>query len=302
MPDKQPLILDVDTGIDDAGAIALAVNSPEIELLLVSTVAGNVDISRTTDNTMRVLSFLGAERIPVHRGASRPLVRPHQDASDVHGTNGLGGVSLPPSPVEQGRDRGPAAVIRTAMARPGEITLVCTGPLTNLAIALNVEPSITRLLKRVVIMSGAFFNPGNITEFAEFNAFADPEAAEQVFAAPFADVTIVGLDATHQATCTRDEWNIAGEGSSPAARLLHTIYERSFTALEKDVVYLHDPLTLAIAVDPSLAAYMTGTVSVALAGERRGQTTVTEADSGAKIAMEIDASAFRSRLLERLRV
>ena len=302
MCEKQPFILDVDTGIDDAAALALAVNSPEIELLAVSTVAGNVDITQTTDNTLRVLSWLGVESVPVHRGASRPLVRPHHDAAHVHGTNGLGNTRLPASPAEPGRDRGPAAIIRMAFARPGEITLVCVGPLTNLAIALNVEPSITTLLKRVVIMGGSYFNPGNTTKFAEFNIYVDPEAAEQVFSAPFADMTVIGLDASHQAFISREEWDRAGASASPAARLLHKVYERSFTTRDKNSFYLHDPLALAIATNASLAGFATGTISVSLEGEERGKTTLHETPVGAKVARSVETERFNSMFLKRLEV
>jgi purine nucleosidase len=300
MSSAAPYILDVDTGIDDAVALALAVSSPEIELLAVTTLAGNVDIAQTTENTRRVLAMLGAGQVPVHRGASRPLARPHQDAAHVHGGNGLGNVELPPATGEQGKDRGPAAIIRMALARPGEITLVCVGPLTNLAIALNVEPTITTLLKRVVIMGGAFFNPGNITPFAEFNVFVDPEAAEQVFSAPFPDVTVVGLDASHQATLTRDDWERAKESNAPAAQLLGLVYGRSFTERGGSHFYLHDPLAVAIAIEPDLARYETGRVSVALDGERRGQTTFSEGGTGARIAKVIEVDRFHVRFRERM--
>ena len=126
--------------------------------------------------------------MPVHRGASRPLVRPHQDATHVHGTNGLGDAELPDPRRGIGPDRGPAAIMRLANARPGEITLVCVGPLTNLAIALNVEPACRSCCAGVVVMGGAYFTAGNITAHAEFNIFVDPEAAEQVMRRRFADV------------------------------------------------------------------------------------------------------------------
>src|SRR5688500_8734291 len=151
-----PYILDVDTGIDGALALALAVRSPEIGLLAVSTLAGNVDVERTTDNTRRVLTWVGATGVPVHRGASRPLCKPPRHAVHVLGSNGLGNAELPEGTNPIGRDKGPAALIRMAKAQPGEITLVCVGPLTNLAIALNVEPDLPMLLRRVVIMGGAF--------------------------------------------------------------------------------------------------------------------------------------------------
>jgi inosine-uridine nucleoside N-ribohydrolase len=298
--ERQPFILDVDTGIDDAAAIALAVNTPEVELLAVTTVAGNVDIKQTTENTLRVLDWLGAASVPVHYGASRPLAKAHQNAAHVHGTNGLGGVELPPSTTSTGRDRGPAAVIRMANERPGEITLVCTGPLTNLAIALNVEPSLPSKLKKLVIMGGAFFYPGNITQHAEFNIYVDPEAAEQIFAAPFADVTAVGLDASHQARLIRANWESAERASGRAAQLLHKIYGRSFVERELPHGYLHDPLAFAIAVDPMLATYATGAIRVELDGERRGKTTLKAGTGAAKVADGIDAERFFAIFSERL--
>src|SRR3954451_25494874 len=177
-----PIILDVDTGTDDALALAFAVASPDVDLVAVTTVAGNVDVERATANSLAVLEWLGAGDVPVHRGASRPLVRPHRDASYFHDEGGLGGARLPTSMRSVGVDRGPAALIRLARQRPGELTLVALGPLTNLAIALNVEPSLPKLLKSVVIMGGAYTVPGNTTPAAEFNILVDPEAADQVFA------------------------------------------------------------------------------------------------------------------------
>src|SRR5215204_5409651 len=194
MTDRVPIILDVDTGTDDALALAYAVASPKIDLIAATTVAGNVDIEKTTANTLSVLDWLGAADVPVHRGAGRPLVRPHRDASHFHGESGLGGAQLSTSTRSIGADRGPAALIRLARQWPGALTLVALGPLTNLAIALNVEPELTQLLKWVGIMGGAYTVPGNTTPAAEFNILVDPEAADQVFTAPFPNLTAVGLD------------------------------------------------------------------------------------------------------------
>jgi inosine-uridine nucleoside N-ribohydrolase len=296
----QPYILDVDTGIDDALALALAVRSPEIELIAVSTLAGNVDVRQTTENTRRVLTWLGASNVPVHRGASRPLAKAPRHATHVHGNNGLGGVELPESSNSLGPDRGPAAIIRHATARPGEITLVCVGPLTNLAIALNVEPCLPSLLRRVVIMGGSFFNPGNVTPHAEFNMYVDPDAAQQVFDTAFADMMLVGLDVTHQATLDLAVWERAGSSQSPFALLAHKAYSESFTERGKDGYYLHDPVAVAVAVDPTLAGYMTGSVAVEHDGELRGKTTVAPAKVGVRIAESIDVERFLRLFNERL--
>jgi inosine-uridine nucleoside N-ribohydrolase len=298
--DRKPYILDVDTGIDDALALALAVNSPEVDLLAVTTLAGNVDITQTTDNTRRVLTLLGATDVPVHRGASRPLAKKPLHAAHVHGSNGLGNAVLPEGTNPIGPDRGPAAIIRMATQRPGEITLVCVGPLTNLAIALNVEPCLPSLLKRVVIMGGAFFNRGNVTEHAEFNIYADPEAAAQVFETAFPDLTVVGLDVTHQATLSRAAWERAGTSESASARLAHLIFGASFTERGLSDCYLHDPMALAIAMDPTLATYLTGQVSVEPDSERRGKTTLTAGSAGARIAELVEVNRFMALFGERM--
>ncbi|HET7095625.1 MAG TPA: nucleoside hydrolase, partial [Thermomicrobiales bacterium] len=165
-------VMDVDTGIDDAMALALATRSPELDVLAATTLAGNVDVAQTTANTLNVLAYLGAADVPVHRGASRALARPHHDAAHHHGESGLGDAILPASERGVAAERGPAAIIRHAAARPGELTLICTGPLTNLAIALNVAPELPGLLRRVVVMGGAFTVKGNVTPYAEYNIFA----------------------------------------------------------------------------------------------------------------------------------
>lgn len=297
---RSPYILDVDTGIDDALALALAVRSPEIDILAVTTLAGNVDVIKTTENTRRVLSWLGATDIPVHRGASRPLAKGLHIAAHVHEDDGLGSAKLPEASNPLGRDRGPAAIIRMANERPGEITLVCLGALTNLAIALNVEPSLPGLLKRLVIMGGAYFNPGNTTPHAEFNIYVDPEAAAQVFATEFPELTVIGLDATHQTVWTREEWERAGTRQSPEAQLASKVYGASFTKRGKATGYLHDPLATAVAIDPSLACYATGQVTVTLDGEERGKTTLKAGQTGARITETVDVERFSRIFRERL--
>ena len=290
MTDAVPLILDVDTGTDDALALAYAVESPAIDLVAVTTVAGNVDVEKATANTLAVLDWLGAAETPVHRGASRPLVRPHQGATHVHHAGGLGGAEIPPSARSIGADRGPAAIIRLARGRPGELTLVCLGPLTNLAIALNVEPRLPELLKAVVIMGGAYHVPGNTTPLAEFNIFIDPEAAQQVFAAPFADLTAVGLDVTHQVALTRDDWDAALARTDlwPSAAILREVGRFTFQSLGRDGFYLHDPLAVAVAVDSGMVRTEDATVTVDSAEPERGRTRV-EGPGRVRVAISVDA-------------
>ncbi len=303
-PDRIPLILDVDTGIDDALAIAYAVGSPEAEIVAITTLAGNIGVEQTTQNTLDVLALLGRDDIPVHRGASKPLVRPHRDAAYFHDVNGLGGAILPHSTREIGADRGPAALIRLTRARPGEITLVCTGPLTNLAIALNVDPDFGSRLKNLVIMGGAFHVPGNTTPHGEFNILCDPEAAIEVLQARLPDTTWVGLDVTHRTALTREVWEATTEGvrqgtAGPAARIASAVAEQVFVERGLLGTYLHDPLAVAVALDPSLVETEEVGFQVAVGEPERGQTNVT-GPGAMKVAIGVDANRFGRMFHERL--
>ncbi len=196
----EKIILDCDPGIDDALAIAFAVGSPDIDLRGITTVAGNVGLDLTTSNAQRVSEFAGALGVPVTPGSPAPLLRPPMDARHVHGDTGLGGALLPPP---QSRPAGGHAIdyiIETIGADPGQITLVATGPLTNIALAVHRQPQLVSQVKDFVIMGGSS-GRGNVTPAAEFNIAADPEAAAIVFRAGWT-VTMVGLDVTLQARAT----------------------------------------------------------------------------------------------------
>ena len=290
MTEQVPVILDVDTGTDDALALGYAVASPRIELVAVTTVAGNVGVEKTTANTLAVLDWLGAGDVPVHRGASRPLVRPHRDAVYFHDEGGLGGAQLPPSIRSVGADRGPAALIRLARLRPRELTLVTLGPLTNLAIALNVEPNLPELLKSVVVMGGAYSVPGNTTPAAEFNILVDPEAAEQVFSAPFPSLTVVGLDVTEQVALTRDDWEAVNVDSSlpPTARLLREVGAFAYSRLGRDQFSLHDPLSVAVAIDPTLIEVQELEIAVDAIEPERGRTKIVGPGT-IRVAVSVEA-------------
>lgn len=292
MTAPMPLILDVDTGTDDALALAYAHANPLIELVATTTVAGNIGVDLATANTLAVLDYIGASNVPVHRGASHPLCRPHRDAVYFHHENGMGGAQLPASNREIGPDRGPAAIIRLAKQRPGEITLVCLGPLTNLAIALNVEPGITDLLAGVALMGGAFNVPGNTTPAAEFNILVDPEAAEQVFAAPFKRLTAVGLDVTERVRLTTADWKHALENAAalhPTASLLGEVGRFAYGELGRDSFALHDPLAVAAALDPELVSREDAAIAVDTTnGDSLGQTRIM-GPGRTEVAIAVDA-------------
>lgn len=292
------VVLDVDTGVDDALALGLALARPDVDLLAVSTLAGNIDVINTTENTRRVLSHFGATNIPVHQGASRPLVRTHRDATYYHGQNGLGDAELPASPAALGPDRGPAAIIRLARQYPGELVLIALGPLTNIAIALNVCPDLPSLLKRLVVMGGAFSGPGNVTQFAEFNVWVDPEAAQQVFMTDFPGATAVGLDVTHQTVLSKAAWEDASRKDHAHARLVAAILARTFIVREQTGFFLHDPLATAVALDPTLITTERGSIDVIVSGEQEGRTVFTPGvASDWEVATAVDSERFVSDFL-----
>lgn len=287
-----PIILDVDTGLDDALALILAVRTPAVDIVAVTTVAGNVNVYKATANTLAVLDYLGASDIPVHRGASRPLVEPPFDATDVHGVTGLGDARLSESARDVGADRGPAAIIRLAKARPGELTLVCVGPLTNLAIALNVEPDLKHWLKRVVIMGGAYRVPGNTRPWGEFNILLDPDAAQQVFEAGFPDLLAIGLDVSHQTVLNRSHFEALSASDHPEAELVAQIVRYTFVGRKRDLFYLHDPLALGAGIDDSIVDVETGRVNVLTQGPERGRTEFYSGEGTTKVAFGVNARRF----------
>lgn len=299
MCESASLILDVDTGIDDALAIALAVRWPAVILAGITTVAGNVGIEHTTENTLRVLGTLGAHDIPVYRGFSRPLARELLEARDVHGTSGLGGYELPPV----ARRAEPMSAIDFLIGRimdaPGTYTLVCTGPLTNLAAAIAVEPRVASALRRLVLMGGTL-GRGNVTPYAEFNMHVDPDAAHQVFRS--CEATMVGLDVTHRTTLSRVAWQRLNPRGSATERLVHGVTARSFQERGLSAVPLHDPLALAVAIDPGLCTFRRGTVTVETATAWRvGQTILSDAQDGPHtVTTDVDPSRFLERFSTQL--
>jgi purine nucleosidase len=202
-----PLLLDVDTGIDDAMALLYAVASPDAELVAVTCVAGNVPVERVAANTLAVLELAGRVDVEVAIGREAPILRPLRTAEDTHGPTGIGYAALPGPRAEVSPRSGIDLIVEEVRRRPGELTLVTLGPLTNLAAALQVEPALPRLLGRVLVMGGAFQVPGNTTPAAEWNMQVDPEAAWLVYRAWAAALAadpgvrrpmVLGLDVTER--------------------------------------------------------------------------------------------------------
>ena len=290
-------ILDVDTGIDDAMALALAVAAPTIDLIAVTTVAGNVALHHTTRNTLRVLDYIGAARVPVYRGMSRPLDRPLHDAAFVHGNDGLGGADLPEATRDVEAISAPPFLVDAARRAPGELTFIFVGPLTNLAVALALEPELPRLVKRLVIMGGAFRVSGNTTAAAEFNIYVDPEAAAQVLAAGF-DATWVGLDVTQEARFHRAQWDALEDATAPNAQIVRKAGAQMFVTRGRPFNALHDPLAVAVAADPTLVDAPEERVAIETGGKySAGKTWLLSARNDpeghkSKVARTVDTERF----------
>jgi inosine-uridine nucleoside N-ribohydrolase len=296
-----PIVLDCDPGHDDAIALLLALGSPEVELRGVTTVAGNQTIEKTTANAIRVLELAGREEVEVAAGAGRPLVREPFVAAYVHGETGLDGSELPPA---RGEPVGQHAVDFLA-ERVGGITLIATGPLTNVALLLARYPEVRP--ERIVLMGGAIAE-GNVTPAAEFNVWADPEAAKRVFASGL-DVTMVGLDVTHRAlvrTEHKERLRAAGRVGRTVAELLD-FYDRFHREVYGfDGSPIHDAVALAYAFRPDLLETRELNVEVDCESELcRGRTVVdvwrrSGRETNAKVAVEIDSAAFVELLVARV--
>ena len=322
----RPLILDVDTGVDDALALLYAVASPEVELIGATCVMGNISVEQATENTLAVLEAAGRGDVEVAQGAARPLARDHVPFPVVHGERGLGRAAPPPPAAAPSSRSAVELIVQTAHARPGEVLFIATGPLTNIALALREEPALPELFGGFALMGGAFDRVGNVTPAAEANIWVDPLAAAEVFTA-FSGLDesrlpiCVGLDVTELAVMRRPNLDAvcAPAPNSPLGQLIEgaTSFYMDFYAavVGEDGCRLHDPLAVAIAIDESLARLVTTRVEVEtdgrwtmgetvadLAGVRGSPWPVGwEPEANARVALEVAAEEFMERFVERVR-
>jgi len=297
------ILLDCDPGHDDAIALLLALASPELELLGVTTVAGNQTLAKTTANAIRVLDFVGRDEIPVAAGASAPLVREPYVAAYVHGETGLDGPDLPPPRREPLQQRAVDFLAEQIRARKGAVTLVPTAPLTNVALLLALHPDARP--ERIVLMGGAIAE-GNVTPAAEFNIWADPEAAACVFAAGI-DLTMVGLDVTHKALFTpAHERCLEGRVGEIVRALLQFYGEFHRRQYGWEGSPIHDAVAVAHVARPGLLETVERGVKVDTGPElSRGRTYVdvwrrTRWEPNARVAVDIDTDGFLDLLVDRL--
>lgn len=330
-----PLILDVDTGIDDSLALLYTAASPEVELIAVTALSGNVEVADTERNTRAVLELAGLGHVPVYAGPAVPLSRPLEITPETHGPRGIGHAELPEPAAARGDRNAVDVIVEAARQRPGEITLVTLGPLTTLEAALRAEPRLPWLLRRWIMMGGAFTVPGNTTPVCEWNIHCDPEAAAVCFDAWSAAVSVpegvgdgparrmlaMGLDVTEKARILPEHlerlW--ARAGATPATNGVlrfiddalrfyfefHAKYDGFYGA------FIHDPLVTAVAIDGAEASSMIGDIRPwfvavdACGGPGDGQTIADRRGTTGKlpnadVVMAGDPDEFLRRLIERV--
>ncbi|MDJ0394944.1 nucleoside hydrolase [Rhodococcus sp. G-MC3] len=331
-----PLIVDVDTGIDDSLALLYLLSSPEAEILSIASTAGNVPVNQVAANNLAWLDLCRATDIEVTLGAQAPLVAPLMTTEETHGPQGIGYAELPASTRSLSPRDATTAWVELVRERPGEITGLVTGPLTNLARAIRIEPELPRLLKRLVVMGGAFQHPGNTTPTSEWNVAVDPEAAAEVFAAfsglPVEQLPIVcPLDITEtiemlpehiarlaqragsaprEVISESDSSDTRSRASNPVIRHFSDAV-RFYMEFHRDhdqgfLSHMHDPFAAAVALNPSIVTLRTATVDVELVGTLTRGTTVADwrgmwgKPLNAAIATTTDPAAFFDDLIERV--
>lgn len=307
MPDQLPILLDCDTGIDDALAILYLVNSGLCDLVAVGSVHGNVTAAMGARNTIRVLDVAGVSGIPVVVGADRPIAQPVDISAHIHGDDGLGNTNQPAPSAAPDRGHAAQQIIRLAHERPGELTLLAIGPLTNLGLALLLEPELPALISKVVVMGGAALAPGNVTAHGEANVWHDPEAADLVFTAGW-PVTMVGLDVTMKTLLTDADQRRIENSQGDIARFCWDILQFYLDRYQRVMGFrtcgLHDPLAAGIALERSFATYRKASLRVELRGEHTRGMTVADlrpgrpAEGRVEIAMEVDTDGFREKFLD----
>src|SRR3974390_96222 len=325
MPTPTRIILDTDPGVDDAMAIFLALRSPELKVEAITALSGNVPLSVTLPNSIRPVDISGRGDVPAAAGAATPLVRRLVTAKCAHGNNGLGGVEFPEPKLKPVAETAVELISRMVHANPGEITIVAVGPLTNVATALISDPSLASKIQSILVMGGSL-NGGNITPAAEFNFYVDPEAARIVFDSGV-PLTMVGLNVTNRVLMRDEQIRILEAAHNPvsqaAGKIMRATLDRWMRDRQLTGFGMHDPVTVAHLVDPTILTLKDYYVQIETTGELTAGESVAfsraprtsppmntglpapdspdaEFKPNCKVAVEADADKFFRLLLSRL--
>ena len=302
-----PLLIDTDPGVDDALAILMALDEPGHDVVGLTIAAGNVGLRHTVANALKLCEVAGRDDIPVFAGCAEPLLHPAPDAADVHGADGFGDIGYAPSPRQAAAEHAAQAIVRLSHAHAGRLLLVALGPLTNLALALRLDPSLPTRIARLVVMGGAVSGRGNITPFAEFNTHFDPEAAYIVFEA-FAGFDLADWEATMAHGFPHVAVYAWCGADSPRARFYDAISRKTRAwAGERrgDRWHSADALAMAFALAPEGAETANHRLQVALDGPARGMTLVDwqgldPRPANARLLLRYPQDAFEARVARAL--
>ena len=306
---KKKIIIDCDPGHDDAAAIILASRSPELELVGITCVAGNVEVEKTSANALKLCELAGIRDVPVAAGMAVPLIAERITAPHVHGESGLGGVDLPSTDLNLHTAHAVDFLIGTIMSSADDITLIPIGPLTNIAMAIRREPQLVLKIPEIVLMGGAM-GMGNVTSSAEFNIYADPEAARVVFESGI-PIVMVGLDVTHKAVLLQEHIHKIRQNGTNVAITLATMLQWYLETITKfghpEWSSLHDACAVASVCDPTLLTTEFMRVDIETCGEfTRGRTVCSPGFSSGKapnvrVGVDFDAERFFDMLIARLK-
>lgn len=298
---KQPIIIDTDPGIDDAAAISIALNHPQFDLKMITTVNGNVGIEKTTANALKLKKFFNSN-VPVHRGASQPLMANIVDASEVHGESGMAGYEFEEINETELSSTHAVEAMRDALLQSDEpITLIPIGPLTNIALLLKTYPEVTAHIKEIVLMGGSA-NRGNITPAAEFNMYCDPEAAQIVFDSGL-PLTMVGLDVARSSTLLHEHVDELKD-LNQTGDMLHQMFKHYRGDDFEKGINVYDAYTLLFLLHPEHFKVEEAHVQIEVQGELTKGMTVTDFDSefpNTSVVMSIDPERFKDLFFDALR-
>jgi len=305
----EKIIYDTDPGIDDALGLLLLAASPEIDLLAITVTHGNTSQEKCLNNALKLVELTGITKVPVARGAEEPLVKELSVAEETHGEGGLGYAIFPKSAISPCSELAHDLIIRLVRENPGEVTLLCVGPMTNIALAFLKAPEIVSKVRRIVSMGGAIHYPGNVTPQAEYNVFCDPEAFEIVLKSGI-DFTLVPLDVTYQCILTTDHLEKITEARS---EIRNFIFDSTRFYMEFHEDYqgikgcaINDPLAAAILLDPTLVKNRDYYLTIELTSPTSKAKTIADhygllkSAPNAKVSMEVDVERFMELFISRM--
>lgn len=295
-----PIIIDTDPGIDDAAAISIALNHPALDLKMITTVNGNVNIHKTTSNALQLKAFFNSD-VPLHQGAATPLINQPVDAEHVHGETGMAGYEFPEANYDLlDSDNAVKAMKDTLLNSDEPITLVPIGPLTNIALLLKTYPEVTDYIKEIILMGGSA-GRGNVTPAAEFNIYCDPEVADIVFNAHI-PITMVGLDVARGASLSYDAINELQSNNETSNMLYHMFNHYHGDQFGKGIA-VYDAYTILYLLHPENFTVKEAEVNIELTGTyTKGETVVdfSSKTTNATVVLSVDKSKFKNMLFEAL--